>query len=320
VTIENGRIEGFDRGIYVVGGSRNLIRNTEIRSVYNTGIRVEQAPGTRIENNDLIATGPSAIWAMFVYQSPEALIEGNRIAKEGDVNGFDRGISVPESDRVTVERNTVRSTSFAIELHQLSGARVSGNNVSGNPPTFVGISTGGGTTGSRIDGNTLEDMFVGISIGQGGDNRITRNVVSGAGLGDVCGGEGISLHGAYGNTFDRNRVSGPFVHGFVVYADVHAYVPNLRIDRNDVSRICRNGSQGTTPASCNPAAETCGDGFVIQAPGAVLTGNHAFFNGNLGFDAVNGVVNGGGNLAKHNGNPAQCVPSYLCSTTGKPKK
>jgi len=48
------------------------------------------------------------------------------------------------------------------------------------------------------------------------------------------------------------------------------------------------------------------------------SGNHVWFNGNLGIEAVPGTL-GGDNWAKHNGNPLQCVPTTLCSRTGKPK-
>jgi hypothetical protein len=50
-----------------------------------------------------------------------------------------------------------------------------------------------------------------------------------------------------------------------------------------------------------------------------LTSNRSDRNADLGIEALSGVTDGGGNRAKHNGNPAQCVPSYLCATNGKPK-
>jgi hypothetical protein len=43
-----------------------------------------------------------------------------------------------------------------------------------------------------------------------------------------------------------------------------------------------------------------------------VTDNRAWINGDLGIEAIPGVT-GSGNSAKHNGNPAECVPSYLCS-------
>ena len=43
-----------------------------------------------------------------------------------------------------------------------------------------------------------------------------------------------------------------------------------------------------------------------------LVGKVANDNGTLGIEAVSGVT-GGGNRASRNLNPAQCVPSYLCT-------
>jgi hypothetical protein len=59
------------------------------------------------------------------------------------------------------------------------------------------------------------------------------------------------------------------------------------------------------------------DGIDIAYPGVNVTRNRVWFNVDLGIEAVAGTL-GGGNWAKHNVNPTQCVPSYLCTTTGKP--
>jgi hypothetical protein len=49
------------------------------------------------------------------------------------------------------------------------------------------------------------------------------------------------------------------------------------------------------------------DGIDIADPGNTITKNRADRNGDLGIFAAPGNVDGGGNKAKHNGNPAQCV-------------
>ena len=48
-----------------------------------------------------------------------------------------------------------------------------------------------------------------------------------------------------------------------------------------------------------------------------LSRNRADRNVDLGIEAVPGTL-GGSNRAKHNGNPGQCVPGYLCRPSGKP--
>ena len=49
------------------------------------------------------------------------------------------------------------------------------------------------------------------------------------------------------------------------------------------------------------------DGIDVDAAGTTLTGNVAVHNHDLGIEAVPGVVDGGRNHARFNGNPAQCT-------------
>jgi hypothetical protein len=59
---------------------------------------------------------------------------------------------------------------------------------------------------------------------------------------------------------------------------------------------------GTTLTE-NLAVTAGDDGFDIFTAGTTLTRDKSFANGNLGF----GTIDGGGNLAHGNGNPAQCT-------------
>lgn len=49
------------------------------------------------------------------------------------------------------------------------------------------------------------------------------------------------------------------------------------------------------------------DGIDVESASTTLTRNLAFRNGDLGIEAVAGVIDGGGNRAAGNGNPAQCT-------------
>jgi len=49
------------------------------------------------------------------------------------------------------------------------------------------------------------------------------------------------------------------------------------------------------------------DGILVGNRRTTLTGNRAFRNGDLGIQAVRGVIDGGGNVARYNGDPRQCV-------------
>jgi hypothetical protein len=68
-----------------------------------------------------------------------------------------------------------------------------------------------------------------------------------------------------------------------------------------------DGTVTGTLLTGNLALGAAGDGFHIYLPGTTLTRDLAFHNGDLGIDAVAGTIDGGGNRAHANGNPAQCV-------------
>jgi hypothetical protein len=54
------------------------------------------------------------------------------------------------------------------------------------------------------------------------------------------------------------------------------------------------------------------DGFDVESRSATLTRNRAVRNADLGIEAMFGVIDGGGNIARNNGNPAQCT-NIFCS-------
>ena len=57
----------------------------------------------------------------------------------------------------------------------------------------------------------------------------------------------------------------------------------------------------------NLAADSKFDGIIVENPDTTVTANTANDNGELGIEAVPGVVDGGGNRARGNGDPRQCV-------------
>jgi len=57
----------------------------------------------------------------------------------------------------------------------------------------------------------------------------------------------------------------------------------------------------------NTASENGDDGIRVDAAETTLTRNTANFNHDLGIEAVPGVIDGGGNRARGNGNPLQCT-------------
>jgi hypothetical protein len=67
-----------------------------------------------------------------------------------------------------------------------------------------------------------------------------------------------------------------------------------------------SGATGTLLVR-NLAIRSGDDGIDVDAPATTVTRNIANHNHDLGIEAVPGVIDGGGNHAAGNGNPAQCI-------------
>ena len=142
--------------------------------------------------------------------------------------------------------------------------------------------------GSRnvVARNRLSQDGLGIGIEKGRRNLVARNVVIDArGRGISLGldfADGTSI-GGVDNIVRRNVVRGSGGDGFLV-------------NKKGSSLLKRNLASGAE-----------GDGFHIESRSTRLTKNRAPRNAAIGIEAVQGVIDGGGNRANGNGGPRQCV-------------
>lgn len=81
---------------------------------------------------------------------------------------------------------------------------------------------------------------------------------------------------------------------------------NRMSSRDADAIVVEHGAVGTLVEQ-NRAFDSGGDGIRIDAPGTVVTGNIADSNSALGIQAGGGTVEGSGNRARGNGDPAQCT-------------
>jgi hypothetical protein len=73
-----------------------------------------------------------------------------------------------------------------------------------------------------------------------------------------------------------------------------------------------SGRHTSGPYAC-PSKD---DGFDVESRTTKLTGNRAVRNRDLGIEAVAGVIDGGGNVARHNGGPRQLPCTHvICHVT-----
>jgi Right handed beta helix region len=124
----------------------------------------------------------------------------------------------------------------------------------------------------------------GVFIEKGRGNLVARNLVARARSAGIHLGIKNPLIGGANNTVRRNLVRGSRDDGFLV-------------DKKDGHSLLRR----------NRARHNGGDGFDIKSRSAKLTGNSAVRNSDLGIQAVAGVSDGGGNVARHNGDRRRCT-------------
>jgi parallel beta-helix repeat protein len=95
--------------------------------------------------------------------------------------------------------------------------------------------------------------------------------------------------------------------GIVLAGDNFTVTGNVvdEIDFTDGIRVEAEASG--TLLRANVATRNRDDGIDVNSPATTVTSNVANNNTDLGIEAVAGVTDGGGNRARGNGNPAQCV-------------
>jgi parallel beta-helix repeat protein len=212
---------------------------------------------------------------------------GNRVARLGGVAASD-GIVIEGGSGNVVRSNDLSARGSAIVATGSGGLRIVKNSVRGSIGSAVRVEA----DGARIARNTLDGSPVGISV-SGSRNHIVRNGVTRSGFYNI---------GVLGGS--SNVVAG----NLAVAASAGA---NPGIPEQGDGIFIASAATGTA-VSGNTAASNTDDGIFAQSPTTTVTDNLAINNFDLGIDAVAGVIDGGGNRAHGNGNPAQCV-NVLCS-------
>ena len=139
-----------------------------------------------------------------------------------------------------------------------------------------------------ITGNRVSRGRDGIRIEKGHDNLVAHNVVVASPNRHPPRDPEPFIGGTH-NVVRGNLVRGSRVDGFVV------------LKKDTHSLLFGNIAKGAGD-----------DGFDVESRSAKLTSNRAVRNGDLGIEAVFGVIDGGGNIARHNGDPLQCT-NIFCS-------
>ena len=265
--IQNGTIRNFGRAIDADGP-----RGTSLRGVVlahnGAGLHCQYAPECRIEDSVVHDNGAGIQINAADGGSPAPMI-----VRHNWIHGNGVGVSITGDAAVVTDNRIQDNVSDGIRNQYGLPVSIRGNVLSGN-------------------GGDAANLFFGADATVA-DNRIVRNA-----------GNGVAVHGGGGqyattqalvarNLIRRNGGDGVLVEG----KGVTATVDGNRADRNGDDGI--DVDFGTSP----PDLDCC---FEVT-----VRANVAFSNDDLGIEAVQGTrtgtTDGGGNKAKHNGNPLQCI-------------
>jgi hypothetical protein len=301
VTIKDGSIRQFDTGVLVIGGGAagDHIRDLAVLHTGTVGIVVTQTTRTVIDHN--VVRDPGVV-AVFLTSSAKARVASNVASGS---TGYAMFLPDDSNSRIVHNRLTVSEHGFAI-----GGT---GNVVRGNMVTNSGgsIDVFDGAVSTRVEFNRLSRVGDGVIVGVASGTVVAHNAVNRTG-GDDRGGFGVILDGSVGSTVKQNiiRATGPGI--YVAHLDAptpprnNRVIGNVTTSKNTDGILVDPDAVGTVLLR-NLAVHSGDDGIDVRAPGTTVTRNTANANHDLGISAVPGVIDGGGNQAAGNGNPAQCT-------------
>jgi parallel beta-helix repeat protein len=237
------------------------------------------------------------------------------VIKNGIIRGFSQGVLLFNASDTLVRALSLIDNGVGVTI---DGPRAEANVVTHN------------SVSDNLEwGIRVEDEFAdNVSAGR---NRVSGNHVF------RNGGQNIILSGtADGNVIEKNTIHdarsrgvGTFPRGILLSDSFgHSVIrKNLIFDnpgfgigfiesRNTLVEknvILRSGVDGIgllddegNEVRKNFVSQSGDDGIDVQGPSTLIR-NTASNNGDLGIEAVEGVIDGGGNRASGNGNPLQCV-------------
>jgi parallel beta-helix repeat protein len=238
-----------------------------------------------------------------LFNSSRSLIQsssgaGTSVRHEGT------GLGLFDCNRVRVLDNSFRQNGeVGVQVNDSSDNLIKRNRVSHNGGE--GLLMGHGER-NRIKRNRVVRNGAGITLGPGSHNVIKRNHV-------FRGRDGIRIEQGRGNLVADNTVRHarragirlgiphPFLGG------AHNTVRGNVVNDTRVDGFLVNAKDDHSLLKGNTAKGAGDDGFDVESHSATLTRNEADRNGDLGIDAVRGVNDGGGNRARGNGDPRQCI-------------
>jgi Right handed beta helix region len=289
VRILDGTVRSFAQGVTLVGAEKNRLAGLTVSG---------GAPAVLMSASDRNRISRSSIQggvSIRVGNGVE-LLDGsdhNELV-DSQVRANERGILISGSTGNRLARSALGGFAVGIEVNGPFGA----SEVAADHTVISHDDISSQVTAIELnaDHSVITHNSTGEELQISGDhNRIEDNDVVPTYL-NLFLTTGIGIGPGLGNVVRGNTISGIPGDGILVAPAATE------------TRVV--GNLATQPEPC--PADLCDDGIDVDAPGTLIRANVATNNGDLGIEAVPGVIDGGGNRASGNGNPLQCL-NVVCS-------
>ena len=324
VTVVHGAVRQFDAGVLVaearhnrllgISASRNefsgiflassrhvrILHNSIRRSGIGSGITIFDSTHNLILHNSSRRSGHAGVQ---ITNSTHNLIKGNRLSRNKGDEGAIELSSFREPGSSRADRNVV--------IRNRASRNTSGIGIEGSRNII---------RRNRISHSRGHGGGFGIPLSHGDHNLIARNSIRDT-EGDAIG---VGFEPGAGNVVRRNRIRGagelpgrgaaqPPQAGVLVFSRGKRTLVVGNVIRGGAEDGIRVRAKAQhTRLKGNHAFGAKDDGIDVNNPKTKLTRNEARRNGDLGIEAVPGVIDGGGNEASGNGDLRQCI-NIVCS-------
>ncbi len=281
--------EFCDGGVVNDGHDHVTVRHGSVRQ-FGTGVFVGSARHNRVLG---ISSSRNAFFGFLVSDSARSVVRGSsgndNLAPDGD------GMGLFGAHHVRIVDSSFRRNPLGIHVEDSTDNSIRRNAISRNG---LGILMQADRNVVRRNRCTRQDAC--IIVAPGNRNVIARNRVS-RGMG------GVLIEKGRGNVVARNVIVRVRRNGVVLFGGRNSIVRRNRVRRSGDDGLVVNKDADHSLLRRNRARRAGEDGFDIEDRSTKLTRNRALRNVDLGIEAVRGVIDGGGNIARHNGDPRQCT-------------
>ena len=287
--------EFCDVGVVNDGHDGVTVKHGSVRE-FLYGVFVGRARHNRVLG---ISSSKNFFFGFYVAGSARSLVRnssGSRNpAPEGD------GLGLFGSHRVRIVHSSFRRNALGIHISDSPDNVIKKNRLSRNSDFAILVEA----DRNRIRRNRCVRNSACVLVAQGNANVIARNRV-------LRGESGLAIERGRANVIARNVIRRARRAGIYLglndppLGGSHNIVRRNRIRRSAGDAVTVREKDHHSRLRRNVATGSGDDGFDIASRSAKLTRNRAWRNADLGIEAVRGVIDGGGNTARHNGDPRQC--------------